>query len=71
MKTYFAVFKMRLLNDLQYRAVALAGIASKFFWGLMYVLIYQAFYKNFTGTEPISVFNAALSSTTAVFFDAC
>ncbi len=54
MKTYFAIFKMRLLNGLQYRAAALAGIATQFFWGLMYIMIYQAFYKNSTGTEPIS-----------------
>ncbi len=55
MKTYLSVFKMRLINGLQYRTAALAGIATQFFWGFMYVMIYQAFYNHSAGNQPISL----------------
>ncbi|MBR3281512.1 MAG: ABC-2 family transporter protein [Clostridia bacterium] len=31
---------------LQYRFSALAGLATQFFWGIMMIFIYEAFYKN-------------------------
>ncbi|HEX2927985.1 MAG TPA: ABC transporter permease [Ruminiclostridium sp.] len=55
MKVYFSVFKMRMLNGLQYRTAALAGIATQFFWGFMYIMIYEAFYQNGTAAQPISL----------------
>lgn len=55
MKAYFSVFKMRLINGLQYRTAALAGIATQFFWGFMFIMIYEAFYLNGAINQPISL----------------
>ena len=54
MKAYLSVFRLRFINGLQYRAAAFAGIATQFFWGIMHIMIYEAFYENATGTLPIS-----------------
>ena len=43
MKAYISVFKLRLINGLQYRAAAFAGVATQFFWGIMHIMIYEAF----------------------------
>lgn len=55
MKAYFSVFKLRLINGLQYRIAALAGIATQFFWGFMFIMIYEAFYNSTTQVPPISL----------------
>lgn len=55
MKVYFSVFKMRLINGLQYRTAALAGMATQFFWGFMFIMIYEAFYQNGGASQPISL----------------
>jgi len=55
MKTYFSVFRLRLINNLQYRAAALAGVATQFFWGMMHIMIYEAFYANAVSTPPMSL----------------
>ncbi len=55
MSTYFSVLKLRFKNGLQYRVAALAGIATQFFWGFMYIMIYQAFYSNAAKIQPISL----------------
>lgn len=44
MKQYISFFRMRLLAGLQYRAAAIAGIATQVVWGLLEVLLYRAFY---------------------------
>jgi ABC-2 type transport system permease protein len=54
MKAYYSLFKMRLLKGLQYRVAAIAGVSTQFFWGFMYVMIYEAFYKSSTVVQPIS-----------------
>lgn len=45
MKAYVSFFRMRLLAGMQYRAAALGGIVTQFFWGFMEVLLYKAFYE--------------------------
>jgi ABC-2 type transport system permease protein len=50
-KPYIAMFKMKLIAGMQYRAAAWAGIATQFFWGLMLLMIYRAFYSS-SGAEP-------------------
>lgn len=45
MKPYISLFRVRLLNGLQYRAAALGGLATQFFWGIMLIFIYAAFYS--------------------------
>jgi ABC-2 type transport system permease protein len=54
MKAYYSLFKMRLLKGLQYRAAALAGVSTQFFWGFMYIMIFEAFYKSTSSVQPIS-----------------
>ncbi len=51
MSSYFSMFRMKLIAGMQYRAAAWAGIATQFFWGLMLLMIFQAFYRS-SGTEP-------------------
>lgn len=55
MKAYYSLFKMRLLKGLSYRVAALAGITTQFFWGFMYIMIFEAFYKSTTNVQPISL----------------
>jgi ABC-2 type transport system permease protein len=55
MKVYYSVLKLRLLYGLQYRAAALAGVATQFFWGFMYIMIFEAFYDHSLYTPPISL----------------
>ena len=45
MRTYFSIFKLKFINSLQYRVSALAGLATQICFGLMYVLLFTAFYK--------------------------
>jgi len=44
MRTYVSLLKVRFINGLQYRAAAFGGLTTQFFWGLMLVFIYKAFY---------------------------
>ena len=44
MKPYLSLLRVRLLNGLQYRAAAFGRIATQFFWGIMLIFIYKAFY---------------------------
>ncbi|MHC0039478.1 ABC transporter permease [Pseudoneobacillus sp. C159] len=55
MSAYYSVLKLRLLNGMQYRAAAWAGVATQFFWGFMYIMISEAFYEYTTITPPISL----------------
>lgn len=55
MRAYLSVFRIRLKKGLQYRIAAIAGIATQFFWGMMLIMIYQAFYSNTTAPQPISL----------------
>ncbi|MFD1954381.1 ABC transporter permease [Paenibacillus thailandensis] len=55
MRAYCAVWRLRLLNGLQYRAAALAGLATQFFWGFMYIMIYEAFYSSAAQEQPMEL----------------
>ncbi len=44
MKAYFSVFRIRLINSLQYRAVALGEIVTRFFWAFFEILAFTAVY---------------------------
>ena len=46
MSLYIKYFKLRLMTIFQYRASALAGIATQFFWGFMMLFIYTAFFSS-------------------------
>lgn len=55
MKAYLSVFKLRISTGLQYRAAALAGIGTQFFFGFMFVMIFEAFYAHATANPPMTL----------------
>jgi len=42
--SYLYYFKLRFITNLQYRAAALAAVATQFFFGMIFILVYYAFY---------------------------
>jgi ABC-2 type transport system permease protein len=53
MRKYLAVFRLRFTAGLQYRAAALAGIATQYAWGFMEILAFSAFYRHNPGAFPM------------------
>ncbi|MDR1001428.1 MAG: ABC-2 family transporter protein [Clostridiales bacterium] len=45
MKEYRALFRIKFIGGLQYRAAALAGLTTQFAWGFMEILAFVAFYR--------------------------
>lgn len=45
MKAYLSFLKLRFNVGMQYRIAAVAGIFTQFFFGLMYIFIYEAYYR--------------------------
>lgn len=45
MRKYLSFFRLRFSMGLQYRTAALAGIVTQFFWGVMEIMIFRAFYE--------------------------
>ncbi len=43
MSSYLGIFKMHFKGEMHYRAKALSGVVTQFFWGLMYIYLYSAF----------------------------
>jgi ABC-2 type transport system permease protein len=60
MKHYLSFFRIRLINGLQYRAAAYAGIVTQFAWGGMTLLMFHAFYQSGQNSFPMTF--SALSS---------
>lgn len=57
---YFSLFRIKFIAGLQYRAAAVAGIATQFVWGIMGLLLYKAFYEADASSFPMTF--QALSS---------
>ena len=55
MNKYLAFFRLRFSMGLQYRAAALAGMATQFFWGTMEILMFRAFYRADPGAFPMTL----------------
>lgn len=55
MKKYWSLFRIKFTEGLQYRAAALGGIATQFFWGLMEIMIFRAFYASNPNTFPMTM----------------
>ncbi len=53
MKKYLSFFRLRFTMGLQYRAAALAGIATQFFWGFMEIMVFRAFYRADPAAFPL------------------
>ncbi len=46
MKVYLTLFRLKFINMIQYRAAALSGIIAQIFFGLVFVMVYYAFYQS-------------------------
>lgn len=55
MKKYLSFFRLRFNTGLQYRAAALAGIVTQFFWGIMEILTFRAFYESDSASFPMTL----------------
>ncbi len=52
--SYWAVISARFRSLLQYRSAALAGLVTQIVWGMIRVMIFQAFYSSTTTEQPMS-----------------
>ena len=52
MNTYYSVWKIRFIAGLQYRAAALAGMATQLFFGFIFIMVYEAFYSYSSAQQP-------------------
>ena len=55
MKSYISYFILKYKIGLQYRASAMAGIATQIFFGLVYISIYLAFYESDISNLPMEL----------------
>lgn len=55
MAAYLALFRARFRLLLQYREAALAGFGTQLFWGLIRVMILEAFYQQTTMAQPMGL----------------
>lgn len=55
MRPYLAVISARIRMGLQYRAAALAGFGTQLFWGLIRLMIFDAFFRSTTTAQPMSL----------------
>ena len=53
MNKYQAVFRIRFIGALQYRAAAAAGMATQFVWGFMEIFAFAAFYRANPASFPM------------------
>lgn len=54
-RAYLSAFRIRLLQNLQYRVAALAGLTTQFFWGFMLIMILEAYYSGSDAAAPMSM----------------
>lgn len=55
MRAYLSYFKLKFISGLQYRQAAYAGIATQFFFGFVYIMIYVAFYQSGGKSLPMEL----------------
>ncbi|MGD0111413.1 MAG: ABC transporter permease, partial [Armatimonadota bacterium] len=55
MRSYRAIVSARFRMLLQYRAAAAAGFGTQLFWGLIRVMIFEAFYRSTTAAQPMTL----------------
>jgi len=54
-RAYWAIVSARFRMLLQYRAAAAAGFGTQLFWGLVRIMILEAFYRSTTAKQPMSL----------------
>jgi len=55
MRAYTAIFRIRFVNALQYRAAAVAGLVTQFAFGFMFISMYLAFYRTNPSAFPMEI----------------
>lgn len=55
MKQYWSFFRLSLMRGLQYRIAAVAGMFTQFFFGLVFIMIFEAFYLHSNTQQPIEL----------------
>ncbi len=53
-RPYGIFLRIRFLNGLQYRAAALGGLVTQFFWGGLTICLYAAFYRSDAAAFPMT-----------------
>lgn len=53
-KPYAALFRIRIVNSIQYRVAALGGMATQVAWGFMLILALLAFYESDPASFPMT-----------------
>lgn len=56
-RPYTSMFRVQFIGQLQYRAAAWAGIATQFFFGFVFVMMFTAFYRGGTAAPPMPLEN--------------
>ena len=54
-RKYATYFRIRFTAGLQYRAAAMAGVATQFAWGFLTVLLYKAFWEADPASFPMGI----------------
>jgi ABC-type uncharacterized transport system permease subunit len=57
-RAYFSIVKLRFAVQLQYRAAAFAAFFTNYFFGVVRVMGYLAFYASSTGVQPLTLAQA-------------
>lgn len=55
MKQYLTFLKISIIKGIQYKIAAIAGIFTQFFFGLLFIMIFEAYYAYSTKTQPIEL----------------
>ena len=59
MRGYGAIVSARFRTLLQYRAAAFAGMVTQLFWGLILVMVFEAFFRSSTAPQPMELEDVA------------
>lgn len=54
MMAYFTIFKIHFIKSLQYRVAAFAGFVTQLVWGLLWIMLFAAFYRSDPGAFPMT-----------------
>ncbi|RKN86792.1 ABC transporter permease [Paenibacillus ginsengarvi] len=55
MRAYYSVWRLRMLLGLQYRTAAIAGVLTQFFFGFLFIMVFEAFYAHASGEPPMTL----------------
>lgn len=55
MSAYLSVCRLRFIHGLQYRTAAIAGLSTQLFFGLIFIMVFVAFYSGTSNEMPMSL----------------